>query len=201
MSSCRFEERLKGAVLSRVVGRPGLPAVPDHEQPGAGEDADRVRVVVAAGDGPTIEVGRPRVGADGVAGEVADGVAELLVGGPAEADRTEPAGLASAGRDAGEAGQGVGGREASAAVADLGQQAGGADPAGAGQAGEDVGVGVQRELLSICSERSLICWTTVLSAARKARVTWAWAAPSVLVAPRGAEVSRACRVAGATLPQ
>src|ERR1700730_3955153 len=45
------------------------------------------------------------------------------------------------------AGQGLRGGEAGAAVADLGQQAGGADPAGAGEADEDVGVGVQGELL------------------------------------------------------
>src|SRR5579875_3172711 len=143
----RLEERLEGAMLGRVVGRAVLPAVPDDEEPGAGEDADRVRVVVAAGDGAAVEVGSPGVGADGVAGEVADGVAELLVGGPAEADGTVLARLASARRDAGQAGQGLRGREASAAVADLGQQAGGADGAGAGKAGEDVGVGVQGELL------------------------------------------------------
>src|SRR5579875_3148320 len=120
----RLEERLEGAMLGRVVGRAVLPAVPDDEEPGAGEDADRVRVVVAAGDGAAVEVG-----------------------GPAEADGTVLARLASARRDAGQAGQGLRGREASAAVADLGQQAGGADGAGAGKAGEDVGVGVQGELL------------------------------------------------------
>src|SRR5215467_2828372 len=142
-----LDERLEGVMLGRVVGGAILPAVPDHEEPGAGEDADCVRVVVAAGDGSAVEVGSPGVGANGVAGEVADGVAELLVGGPAEPDGTVLAGLASAGGDAGQAGQGIRGREAGAAVADLSQQAGGADAAGAGKAGEDMGVGVQGELL------------------------------------------------------
>src|SRR5262249_3831704 len=104
MSSRRLEERLEGAMLGRVVGRAVLPAVPDHEEPGAGQDADRVRVVVAACDGAVVEVGRPGVGADGVASEVADGVAELLVGRPPEVDGAVLAGLAGAGRDAGEAG-------------------------------------------------------------------------------------------------
>src|SRR5262245_49177046 len=143
----RMEERLKGAMPGRVVGHAVLPAMPDHEEPGAGQDADRVRVVVAASDGSAVKVGGPGVGTAGVAGEVADGVAELLVGSPAEADGAVLTRLASAGRDAGEAGQGLRRREAGTAVADLGQQARGADAAGAGQAGEDVAVGVQGELL------------------------------------------------------
>src|SRR5256886_2139169 len=147
MSSSRLEEGLKGTMLGGVVGGAVLPAVPDHEEPGASQDANRMGVVFAAGDGAAVEIGGPGVGADGVAGEVADGVAELFVGGPAEADGAVLAGLASAGGDAGEAGQRLGRREAGAAVADLGQEAGGADGAGAGQAGEDVGVGVQGELL------------------------------------------------------
>lgn len=92
-------------MLGRVISGAVLPAVPDHEEPGAGDDADCVRVVVAAGDGAAVEIGSPGVGADRVAGEVADGIAELLVGGPAEADGAVLAGLASAGSDASEAGQ------------------------------------------------------------------------------------------------
>ena len=83
----------------------------------------------------------------GVAGEVGDGVAELFVAGPAESDVFDFAGLAGGGRDAGQAGQRFGGGEAGAAVADLGEQPGGADGAGAGQAGEDVRVGVAGELV------------------------------------------------------
>jgi hypothetical protein len=134
-------------MLGRIVGHGILPAVPDDEQPGTGEDAHGMRVVVAASEGLAIELGRPGVGASRVAGEVADGIAELLVGSPAEAHSPVFAGLPSAGRDASQAGQRLRRREAGTAVADLGQQASGADGASAGQAVEDVGVGVQGELL------------------------------------------------------
>ena len=80
-----------------------------------------------------VEVGGPGVGVVGVAGEVAEGVAELFVGCPAEGDGFDLAGLAGRGRDAGQADQGLGGGEPPAGVADLGQQPGGADGAGAGQ--------------------------------------------------------------------
>ena len=43
-------------------------------------------VVVAAGAGSLVEVGGPGVGVMGVAGEVGDGAAQLLVDGAAEAD-------------------------------------------------------------------------------------------------------------------
>jgi len=158
-------------------------------------------VVVATACGAAVEVGSPGVGADGVAGEVADGVAELLVGSPAEADRTELAGLASAGRDASQAGQRFWGREAGAAVADLGQQAAARTVPAPARLVKMWASAWRASCSSICSERSLICWTTVPKAARKARVTWTWAAPSAPVAPLGAAVSRACRVAGATRPQ
>jgi len=152
VSSCGslilVEQGLECFVAGGVVGGFVLPAVPDHEEPGAGEDADGVGVVVASGAGAVVEVGGPGTGAAGVAGEVGDGVAELFVAGPAEADGAYFAGLAGGGRGAGEACEGLGGGEAGAAVADLGEQAGGADGAGAGQRGEDVRVGVQGELLA-----------------------------------------------------
>src|SRR5215207_4465930 len=141
------EDALEGVVLGGVVGGVVLPAVPDDEQPGAGEDADGVGVVVASGSGAVVEVGGPGVGVAGVSGEVGDGVAELFVAGPAESDRAEFAGLSGRGCGACQAGEGFGGGEAGAAVADLGQQPGGADSACAGQAGEDVGVGVRGELV------------------------------------------------------
>src|SRR5271170_3490119 len=128
-----LQQPLECPVAGGVVDGFVLPAVPDDEQPGAGA---------------VVEVGGPGAGAAGVAGEVGDGVAELFVAGPAEADRTYCAGLAGGRCGAGEAGQGFGGGEPGAAVADLGEQAGGADGAGAGQRGEDVRVGVQGELLA-----------------------------------------------------
>src|SRR5271170_7437952 len=141
-----FEERLEAVVGGGVVGGVVLPAAPDDVRPGAGDDADGVGVVAAAGDGPVVEVGGPGAGAAGVAGEVAERVAELLVGSPPEGDGLDFAGLAGGGGDPGQAGQGVAGGEAAAGVADLGEQPGGADGARAGQGLEDRGVGVGGQL-------------------------------------------------------
>src|SRR4051812_48446077 len=80
------EEALEGSVSGGVVGGVVVPAVPDHVEPGAGEDAHGVWVVLAAGDGLVVEVRGPGVGSAGVAGEVADGVAQLPVDRPAERD-------------------------------------------------------------------------------------------------------------------
>ena len=91
-----------------------------------------MRVVVAAGAGALVEVGGPGVGVAAVAGEVADRVAQLSVGAPAEGDDLDLAGLAGGGGDSGQAGQGVGGGEAAAGVADLGEQSGGAYAARSG---------------------------------------------------------------------
>ena len=69
-----------------VVGHAVLPASADDVEPGAGEDADGVWVVVAAVAGTLVEVGGPGVGVVGVASEVDYGAAQLLIDGPAEAD-------------------------------------------------------------------------------------------------------------------
>jgi hypothetical protein len=74
------EQGLERPLPGGIVGRAVLPAVPDDEEPGAGEDADGVGVVVAPGPGAVVEVVGPGAGAAGVAGEVGDGVAELLTG-------------------------------------------------------------------------------------------------------------------------
>ena len=118
------EECLEAVVGGGVVGGVVLPAAPDDVGPGAGEDADGVGVVAAAGDGLVVEVGGPGAGAAGVCGEVAQGVAELLVGSPAEGDGFGLPGLPGGGGDSGQAGQGVAGGEPAAGVADLGEQAG-----------------------------------------------------------------------------
>src|SRR5690606_13518618 len=139
-------EGLCGAVSGGVVGGVGLPAFPDHVQPGAGEDAHGVWVVVPAGAGAVVELGGPGAGVAGVAGEVADGVAVLFVRGPAEADDFDLARLSGRGRDPGQADQAFGCGEAAPGVADLSEQSSGADLSAAGQAGEDVCVWVQSEL-------------------------------------------------------
>jgi hypothetical protein len=141
------EQCLEGAVFGGVVGDSVLPAVPDDVEPGAGEDTDRVGVVVSSGDGAVVKVGGPGVGVSAVAGEVGDGFAELFVCGPSESDVFDFAGLVGGGCDAGHAGQRFGGGETGAAVADLAEQTGRAHGARAGQRGEDVRVGVAGELV------------------------------------------------------
>ncbi len=165
-SGCGHE----GAVFSGVVVHSVLPAFPDHVQPGSCEDADGVGVVVPAGSCAVVQVGGPGVGASRVGGEVGDSVAQLLVAGPAEPDCADLAALSGRGCRSGKAAQGFGGGEARAAVADLGQQSGGAYASGAGQRGEDVRVGVQVSCSSIWVHRHLICSTRVVRTASSARV-------------------------------
>ncbi len=88
-----LREALECTVSSGVVGGAVLPTAPDHEQPGTGEDAHGVRVVVASGSGAVVEVAGPGIGSAGVGREVGDGVAQLFVAGPAEADGADLAGL------------------------------------------------------------------------------------------------------------
>src|SRR5674536_334153 len=108
-------QALQGAVAAGLVGGAVLPAVPDHVEPGSGQDADGVRVVVAPADGVAVELVRPGVRVPAVSGEVADRVAQLFVGRPAEAHRLDLAGLAGGGGDPGQAGQRFRGGEASPA--------------------------------------------------------------------------------------
>ena len=141
------QEGLQGFVLGGVVGEVVLPAVPDDVEPGSGEDAYGVGVVVSAGAGLAVEVVGPGVGAAGVSGEVGDGVAQVFVTGPSETDRSHRAGLASRGRDTGQAGQRFGSGEAASAVSDLGEKFCSPDGSGSRQAGEDVRIGVGGQLV------------------------------------------------------
>ena len=106
VSSRSVEDCLQGPVFGEVVRDTVLPAAPD-DAPGAGEDADGVGVVVAAGAGSGVEVGGPGVGVVGVAGEVDDGAAQLFVHGPAEAGHHCLAGLAGRWSRAGKGGLGT----------------------------------------------------------------------------------------------
>src|SRR5437763_11458606 len=76
---------LLGAVAGRVVGGAGVPAGPDDAEPGAHEDADGVRVALAAGAGVAVEPGGPGGGVAGIVGPGAERLAGAGVGGPAEA--------------------------------------------------------------------------------------------------------------------
>jgi hypothetical protein len=148
------EQCLEGAMFGGVVGGSVLPAVPDDVEPGAGEDADRVGVVVAAGDRAAIEVSGTGVGVSAVAGEVGDSVAELFVCGPTESDVFDFTGLASGGGDSGQACQRFRGGEPGAAVPNLGEQTGRAG-ARARQRGEDLRVRVAGELFGDIGVESL----------------------------------------------
>ena len=139
----------------------------------------------SAGAGLLVEVGGPGVGLPGVAGEVDDGVAELFVDGPPERDDFDLAGRWVEGAAPARQPSDSGG-EPAAGVADLGEQPGGADGAGAGQRGEDRGVGVGGELVGDLVSRASIWARSALSAATRARVIWARAAASAPVVPAGA---------------
>ena len=71
------EERLEDVVGGGVIGDVVLPASPHDVCPGAGEDADGVGMVAAAGDGLVVEVS-PGTGPAGVPGEVAQGARSCL---------------------------------------------------------------------------------------------------------------------------
>jgi translation initiation factor IF-2 len=101
---------------------------------------------LAAGAGSVVDGRGPRAGVPGVGGEVADGVAELAVDRPAEAVRDAGAGPAGDRGDPGQPGQRFRVGEAGPAVADLGEQPGGAHGSGPGQRGKDVPVGVGGQL-------------------------------------------------------
>src|SRR5450755_298874 len=79
-------EAAGGAVECRVVGDAVEPAAVDDADPGAGQDADGVRVVLAAGPGGCVDLGGPGAGGAAVVGEGGHGLAESLVAGPAEVD-------------------------------------------------------------------------------------------------------------------
>jgi hypothetical protein len=104
-------------------------------------------MVVAAGDVAVVEDGGPGVVVAGVAGEVAQCLAELLVASPPEGDGFDLAGLLGRGGDTGQRGQRVSGGELAAGVADLGEEPGGAQRLDPGQGRVDVGVGVGGQLL------------------------------------------------------
>src|SRR5512144_2761214 len=87
-------ERCGVAVAGGVVGLVVDPAAVDDADPGAGEHADRVRVVVAAVAGPLVDLGGPGAGVPAVVGEGGDGGAEALVAGPPEVHGAVFAGLA-----------------------------------------------------------------------------------------------------------
>jgi hypothetical protein len=53
------EQCLQGAMIGGVVGDPDLPEVPDGAEPGAGEDARGVGMVVSWGSDAVVQIGGP----------------------------------------------------------------------------------------------------------------------------------------------
>src|SRR5580658_10443767 len=133
------------AVLLGVVGHAVEPASVDDADPGAGQDADGVRVVFAGGAGAVVDVSGPRAGVPAVVGEGGERGAESGVAGPAEADGAVLAGLFGDRGEAGEGGDGVGAVVGFAAVAPLGEHLGGVDLTRPWQRREDLPVRVLPE--------------------------------------------------------
>ena len=110
-----------------VVGGVVVPEAPDDAQPGAAEDADGVGVVVASCAGALVDVGGPGVVVAARVREDADGCAQVLVAGPAEAGNLLLSGLDGDRRLAGDRFERAALRVALSGVADLGEQLGGGD--------------------------------------------------------------------------
>src|SRR6516165_8789965 len=138
-------EANSGGVVGGVVGLAIRPAAPDDADPGPCQDAHRVGVVAASGDGALVDVGGPRAGVAGVVREAGDRFAEPFVARPAEVDRLVLAGLLGDRGGAGERSDGVGGVVGFSAVAPLGEHLGCVDTTGPWQAGEDLAVRVLTE--------------------------------------------------------
>src|SRR5690348_8495020 len=69
-----------GLVDGRVVAGSVAPAGPDHAQPGAGEDAYRVRMALVGGSGVVVDLGGPLAGVPAVVREAGDGQPGSSVG-------------------------------------------------------------------------------------------------------------------------
>ena len=160
------------AVLCGIEGSAVLPGAPDDPDPGAGQDPDGVRVTAAAAGRRGVDGSGPGVGHAAAVGKVHDCGTELLAARPAEYSLAALAGLACGRARARQRGQRVIGREPLAAVADLGEQARGAHSPGAGQAGEDVPVGVSGEEPAdlFVQDGDLLFSAAVMAA--NARVIW-----------------------------
>ena len=100
MSTLVLGEVSKATVERRVVRDAVLPAAPDHRRPGSGEDPLGVRMTFLRCSQLSISALGPSVAPPGVAGEVAECVAQLLVGAPSERGCVHPARTPRRGHDA-----------------------------------------------------------------------------------------------------
>jgi hypothetical protein len=138
-------ETLLGAVLGGVVDRLVMPARPDDPEPGPGQDANGVGMVLAASAGVGVELGGPRRAVPRVAGEGGQGLSGLGVGRPAEGDGPALAGGFGDRRGPAFGGGVLDGAGAVQDWADLGDDLGQVDLADAGQVGQQLGLGVAEQ--------------------------------------------------------
>ena len=165
-------------MLGGVVGDTVVPAAPDDVAPGAGGDADGVRVVFAAGAGIVVDGCGPGAGVPGVGGEIARGVAELAVDRPPEVVGGAGAGLAGDRGDPGQPGErfGVGepGRQSPISASSRAART----VPGRGREVKMCASGWAASCPAIWVSRALIWADSADSAAVRAAVTPAWAARS-----------------------
>src|SRR5919198_3240539 len=100
-----IEEGLRAAMGGGIIRGAVLPAAPEHAHPGAGKDADRVRVIAAARAGAAVDISPPGRAVPRVVGEADHRLAQALVAGPAEAHAAVLAGRVGDRRGAGFGGQ------------------------------------------------------------------------------------------------
>src|SRR5436853_2656818 len=133
---------LGGPVKGDVVGAAILPTAPQDAHPGAGQDADGMRMSTATPAGGGVDRRRPGRGVARVVGEGGERLAQALVARPAKGDLAVLAGFAGDGRDAPLGGLLLVGGEAGAILAELGQDLGGVDPPAAWERLEEGPIGV-----------------------------------------------------------
>src|SRR6476469_3624143 len=138
---------LYGVAVSAGVVRGSVdPAAVDDPNPGAGQDADCVRVIVPALDCPSVDVGGPGAFVATVVGEHGHRLTESFVAGPTEMHGTVFSGCFGDRGQAGERGDRVGRVVGFAGIAPLGEHLGGVDLTRPWQRREDRGVRVLPEV-------------------------------------------------------
>src|SRR5579884_1559630 len=135
-------ELLCRTMLRGVVGDALLAAMPNHATPGSGEDANRVGVLAATCAGSLVDRLGPRRSVSRCVCDGRERSAQAHVAGPPERDSAMFARFAGHGRDAALGGQMIGRDEATAIVAELGEELRGADAPGAEDRRNDLAVWV-----------------------------------------------------------
>ena len=192
------DEPLEGAVSGRVVGGVVLPAVPDHVEPGSGQDAGRVGVVVTVAAGSVVELGGPGVGVAGVAAKSVTASRSCL----SQAQRKWTVRVlpdcrvvgATPARQARDSG--VGNRPRQSPISASSRAARMVPERG--RLVKMWASACRASCSLIWADKALIWSTSVVSTASRARVVWASAVAWSPVAPRGAATNRACSTAGST---